>query len=87
MIYSISPKEVSMDFEVYLDDDNSPLLNRAINAYNVGSVFKPCVAAAGIEKGKGAFVGPELLGKKLGDVVTVEAPGGEFKLKILEISK
>ena len=32
-------------------------------------------------------VGRALLGKKLGDVVTVEAPGGEFKLKILEISK
>ena len=32
-------------------------------------------------------VGKALLGKKLGDVVTVEAPGGEFKLKILEISK
>ena len=32
-------------------------------------------------------VGKALLGKKLGDTVTVEAPGGEFKLKILEISK
>ena len=32
-------------------------------------------------------VGKALLGKKLGDVVSVEAPGGEFKLKILEISK
>lgn len=35
----------------YLTADNSPLLNRAINAYNVGSIFKPCVAAAGIENG------------------------------------
>ncbi len=33
----------------YLEAQNSPLLNRAINAYNVGSVFKPCVAIAGIE--------------------------------------
>ncbi len=32
-------------------------------------------------------VGKALLGKKIGDVVTVEAPAGEFKLKILEISK
>lgn len=32
-------------------------------------------------------VGKALLGKKLGDEVIVEAPGGEFKLKILEISK
>lgn len=36
---------------IYLESENSPLLNRAINAYNVGSVFKPCVAASGIEKG------------------------------------
>ena len=39
------------NIEDYLNSDNSPMLNRAINAYNVGSVFKPCVAAAGIEKG------------------------------------
>ena len=32
-------------------------------------------------------VGKALLGKKLGDEVVVEAPGGEFKLKIIEISK
>ena len=48
------------DFDVtnlgdYLETDNSPLLNRALAAYNVGSVFKPCVAAAGIEAGKGGF--------------------------------
>lgn len=33
----------------YLNKDDSPLINRAINAYNVGSVFKPCVAIAGLE--------------------------------------
>ncbi len=32
-------------------------------------------------------VGKALLGKKLNDEVIVEAPGGEFKLKIIEISK
>ncbi len=32
-------------------------------------------------------VGKALLGKKIGDEVIVEAPGGEFKLKILSISK
>ena len=32
-------------------------------------------------------VGKALLGKKKGEKVLVEAPGGEFKLKILEISK
>ena len=39
----------------YLEDTNSPLLNRSINAYNVGSVFKPCVAIAGIENEKTDF--------------------------------
>ena len=40
------------NIELYLESENSPLLNRAVNAYNVGSVFKPCVAIAGIESGK-----------------------------------
>ena len=31
-------------------------------------------------------IGTALLGKKQGDVVTVETPGGSFELKILEIS-
>lgn len=39
----------------YLNAEDSPLLNRALAAYNVGSVFKLCVAAAGIESGKGDF--------------------------------
>ena len=42
--------------EIYLNSENSPLLNRTINAYNVGSVFKPCVAVAGIESNKGDFL-------------------------------
>ncbi len=40
---------------MYLNRDDSPLLNRAINAYNVGSVFKPCVAACGIESDSNNF--------------------------------
>lgn len=40
----------------FLDSENSSLLNRALSAYNVGSVFKPCVAAAGIMKGRSEFV-------------------------------
>lgn len=44
------------DFDVtnvaeYLDDATSPLINRALTAYNVGSAFKPCVAAAVLEQG------------------------------------
>ncbi len=49
------------DFDItnikdYLNNSDSALLNRAINAYNVGSVFKPCVAIAGIENNKGNFI-------------------------------
>ncbi len=32
-------------------------------------------------------VGKAILGKKVGDIVTVEAPNGDFEMKILEISK
>ena len=32
-------------------------------------------------------VGKALMGKKVGDEVVVEAPGGEMKLKIVKISK
>lgn len=43
------------NIESALSASDSPLLNRAINAYNVGSVFKPCVAAAGIENNLAHF--------------------------------
>ncbi len=39
------------NIENILEDSSSPLFNRTLGAYNVGSVFKPCVAAAGIENG------------------------------------
>ncbi len=44
------------DFDPYdiasaLDDSNSPLINRACYAYNVGSVFKPLIAAVALENG------------------------------------
>jgi cell division protein FtsI/penicillin-binding protein 2 len=35
----------------YLNDKNSPFINRALTAYSVGSVFKCVVAAAAIEQG------------------------------------
>ncbi len=35
----------------FLDDENSPLINRAVYPYNIGSVFKPCLAVAAIENG------------------------------------
>lgn len=39
----------------YLNSEASPLLNRALSAYSVGSVFKPCVAVAGIENDCGGL--------------------------------
>ncbi len=42
--------------EIYLNSPSSPLLNRCLNAYNVGSVFKPLVALVGIENGFGNFI-------------------------------
>lgn len=39
----------------YLQMENSPLFNRTISAYNVGSAFKPCIATAGIESGHKGF--------------------------------
>ncbi len=34
----------------YLDGQDSPLVNKALSSYNVGSIFKPCVAAALLEQ-------------------------------------
>ncbi len=39
------------DLERYLDDNDSPLFNRSLAAYPVGSVFKPLVAASALEQG------------------------------------
>ena len=35
----------------FLNQANSPLFNRTVSPYNVGSAFKPCIAAAAIENG------------------------------------
>ncbi len=39
----------------YLNSADSPLINRALCAYNVGSVFKPLVAAAALSNGLGSY--------------------------------
>jgi len=49
---SYSPDDVA----AALDQPLSPLINRAITPYNVGSVYKLCVAAAALENGYGDFV-------------------------------
>lgn len=41
--------------EESLNSKDSPYFNRALNAYNVGSVYKLCVAAAGIENQKASY--------------------------------
>lgn len=43
------PNFDNLNLAKYLNDPSSPLFNRAINCYSVGSCFKPCVAAAAIE--------------------------------------
>ncbi len=42
----------SENIDIYLNSPSSPLLNRALQGYSVGSVFKPCVAIAGLEAEK-----------------------------------
>ncbi len=39
----------------FLNAPNSPMLNRALCCFNVGSVFKPCVAATALENGCSNF--------------------------------
>lgn len=46
-----TPEYDRENMSVSLDDENSPFLNRAINAYAVGSVFKPIVAIAALNEG------------------------------------
>lgn len=43
------------DIAKSINEDNSPMLNRTITAFSVGSVFKPCVAISAIESGFGNF--------------------------------
>ncbi len=52
IIASVSLPEYSIfDVKQALDDVNSPLINRSFASFNVGSVFKLCIAAAALENG------------------------------------
>lgn len=39
------------DVAAYIDDERSPLFNRALAAYNVGSIYKPVIAASALGAG------------------------------------
>lgn len=43
------------NLDMYLNANNSPFLNRSLSCYNVGSVFKPVIAAAILENHKENF--------------------------------
>lgn len=43
------PNFDNLNISKYLEDASSPLFNRALNCYAVGSAFKPCVAAAAVQ--------------------------------------
>ena len=43
----------STDLAKTVEQKNAPQMNRVFTPYSVGSVFKPCVAAAGLENGIG----------------------------------
>ena len=47
----------------YLQDSDAPLINRSLSNFNVGSVFKICVAAAALKKGISQFKSYNCLGK------------------------
>ena len=50
------PQFDTSNISKYLNDENSPFINRALLPYSVGSVFKTCVAAAGLEKGESEYI-------------------------------
>ncbi|MBE6783094.1 MAG: penicillin-binding protein 2 [Ruminococcaceae bacterium] len=51
-----TPKFNQNDIQSSLDNKDSPFINRAVNSYCVGSVFKLVVAATAVKEGKTNFV-------------------------------
>ncbi|MBE6834854.1 MAG: penicillin-binding protein 2 [Ruminococcaceae bacterium] len=63
---NFNPNEI----EKYLNNENSPLINRALTEYSVGSVFKPIIAASALENGINPDEKYECKGRiKIGDTV------------------
>jgi penicillin-binding protein 2 len=50
------PEYSVYDLESALEDENSPMINRALYSYSVGSVFKLVIACESIEEGYGGFI-------------------------------
>ncbi|MBR4283070.1 MAG: penicillin-binding protein 2 [Clostridia bacterium] len=48
---SSSPSFSYNNISAALNSENSPFMNRALSQYNLGSIFKVCVAAAALESG------------------------------------
>lgn len=48
---SSAPSFAYNNISAALEDENSPFMNRALSQYNLGSIFKVCVAAAALENG------------------------------------
>ncbi len=44
------------NISAYLEAQDSPLMDRTLAGFSVGSAFKPCVAAAAIKEGKSGFI-------------------------------
>lgn len=62
---SFDPNHISR----YLEDENAPLINRALWPYSVGSTFKTLVAATAVERGLGGHTHYCNGSIKVGDVV------------------
>lgn len=72
--------------EAYLQQENSPLMNKALSAYSAGSVFKSVVAAFALESGIDSGFTYNCTGSvKIGDkIFTCPAKDGHGKLDLSE---
>lgn len=83
------PQYSVFDVSSALTAKDSPLINRTFSAYNVGSVFKLCIAAAALENGYFEEYQYECTGKiKIGSTVfNCNNHGGHGKISMSEAIK